>query len=360
MIRPAQLEDLTALLELEQTFSGDRISRDSFRHLLSKAHADVLVCEQDGAILGDAVVLYRRGFQGARLYSLVVHPDARGRGLGAELLAAAEAAALARACVSLRLEVREDNAAAIKLYESRGYSSLGRTADYYQDHSAALRMRKSLMPTPPPNLLSLPYYPQSLDFTCGPAALMMALVYLGADIPFSRETELQLWREATTIFMMSGHGGTSAHGLALAALRRGFPATVYARDEAIPFLDTVRNQEKKEVMSISHQQFLREMAELGGKTIIEDFGVKRVVDALAQGSVPLVLLSGYWFYGEKLPHWVVVTGSGEGFLYLHDPYIPEGVGRADGVHLPLAHNDFERLSRFGKARHRYMVVIGEA
>ena len=357
MIRAATLADLDALVALEQGFAGDRMSRSSYRRLLSKGHADVLVHEEAGTLLGSAVVLYRNGFRSARLYSLVVSSDARGRGIGRRLLQAAEEAAQRRGCTLLRLEVREDNEAAIALYRSSGYEIAGRTADYYHDHSAALRMRKALSDAPPPTLSTVPYYAQSLDFTCGPAALMMALGHLGADIAFDRETELQLWREATTIFMMAGHGGCSAHGLALAALRRGFGATVYARDDAVPFLDTVRSAEKKAVIAISHESFVREVAALGGETRIKDFGANDVVAALKQGGMPIVLMSGYRLYGEKFPHWLLVTGYDERSLYLHDPYIPEGSDRADSLHLPLPKADFERLSRFGKARHRYMVVV---
>jgi len=38
----------------------------------------------------------------------------------------------------------------------------------------------------------------------------------------SREEEINLWREATTIFMTSGHGGCHPIGLALAASAGNF------------------------------------------------------------------------------------------------------------------------------------------
>src|SRR3546814_2094248 len=42
-----------------------------------------------------------------------------------------------------------------------------------------------------------------------------------------RALEIRIWREATTIFMTSGHGGCDPYGLAVAANRRGFHAKVY-------------------------------------------------------------------------------------------------------------------------------------
>ncbi|EIM03355.1 acetyltransferase [Rhodanobacter sp. 115] len=67
--------------------------------------------------LGTAVVFFRKGSKVARLYSLASKPDARGKGVGTSLVEAAEAAARRRRCHALRLEVRTDNLAAIRLYE---------------------------------------------------------------------------------------------------------------------------------------------------------------------------------------------------------------------------------------------------
>jgi ribosomal protein S18 acetylase RimI-like enzyme len=142
-IRRAALDDLPAMVALEQFFPGDRLSRRRLRYFL-KAHADLWVYEEAGAILGDAVVLYRQGSPAARLYSLIVHPTARGRGIAAALLERAEQAAIECGCALMRLEVREDNPAAIQLYQKYGYQVTGRTADYYQDHGSAIRMRKEL------------------------------------------------------------------------------------------------------------------------------------------------------------------------------------------------------------------------
>jgi ribosomal protein S18 acetylase RimI-like enzyme len=253
-IRRATLDDVAVLLELEQLFPGDRLEKSNFKYFLTKAKADIWIAEENGVVLGDAVVLYRQGFHSSRLYSIVVSPKARGKGIGAKLLAHCEAAAKERGCITLRLEVRADNDPAISLYRSRSYELIARTDDYYEDGIPALRMRKRLNKTPAV-LLEVPFYAQTLDFTCGPACLMMAMRYLGSNKKMTRVLETELWREATTIFMMSGHGGCSAEGLAVAALKRGFNATVYSSDTNIPFIDSVRAKSKKEIITLSHQEF---------------------------------------------------------------------------------------------------------
>ena len=355
-VRSASKGDLEALSTLERSFPGDRLKRSSLSRLLGRDSAQLWVAEASGRVVGDAVVLFRKGFMSARLYSLVVRPESRGRGVARALLAQAEQGARERGAVAMRLEVREDNRPAIALYRKAGYEVVGRTADYYQDHSDALRMQKRFA-AGGATVLGVPYYPQSLEFTCGPAALMMAMRHHGYPVPLERWLELALWREATTIFMLSGHGGCSAHGLAVAALRRGFRATVVTRDADVPFLDSVRNDDKKDVIRIAHHTFERDLRDLGGRVELRDFDDADVAAAVKRGALPLVMLSGYRLYAEKVPHWVVVTGFDDDHLYLHDPFIPEGAGRADSVHLPLRRDAFDAVSRFGKRRHRAMVLI---
>lgn len=144
-IRPATEADLAALVALEQqAFRGDRMSRAQYRRHLRSAGASVLVATAAGDLLGSALVFFRRGSTLARLYSIATAPAARGRGLGARLLAAAEAAARARGCRALRLEVRVDNPAAIGLYERAGYRRIGAYAGYYDDGADAWRYEKPL------------------------------------------------------------------------------------------------------------------------------------------------------------------------------------------------------------------------
>jgi ribosomal protein S18 acetylase RimI-like enzyme len=360
-VRRATRGDLDALVRLEAAFPGDRLSRASFARFIEGTTADVWVATAPDAagndvVVGDAVVNYRRGFHAARLYSLVTDPAWQGRGVGRALMAAVEEHALERGLVSVRLEVRVGNARAIDLYRRLGYVDVGLTHDFYEDHSDALRMRKRLR-ADAAQLLAVPYHPQSLEFTCGPASLMMALRSLGHAEPLGEAEELALWREATTVFMLAGHGGTSAHGLAVAALRRGFAAEVWVDHDAPPFLDTVRSAEKKRVIELAHAGFVEALARLGGRVRVGDFGADDVVAQLRAGRVPLVLVSGARLYAERIPHWVVATGFDDDHLYVHDPHLPEGAQRADGVHLPLRRADFARVARYGRARHRALVVV---
>lgn len=356
-VRGAERADLPALLALEGHFPGDRLGKASLNRFLVSESAEVWVATERGVVVGDAIVLYRRGFASARLYSIVVDPRWRGRGVAGALLERAERAARERGAVAMRLEVRSDNDGAIRLYRARGYESVGTTDHYYEDGGDAVRMRKRFVAAHA-HLERVPYYPQSLDFTCGPAALMMAMRAVGWTAPFSQAEELALWREATTVFMLSGHGGTSAHGLAVAARRRGVRARVWVGDDGVPFLDSVRSPEKKTVIAVAHRAFEAALADDPDAVRVGDFGERDVVEQLRGGRIPLVLVSGWRFHAEKVPHWVAVTGWDDDHLYVHDPLVPEGTQRADAVHLPLPRRHFAALARYGRARHRAMVVVG--
>lgn len=143
-IRRARRGDIPGLLALESFFPTDRLSRASFRHLLTRAHADVLVFEKDKRVIGDVVILYRRGTHTARLYSLVTDPARRGQGIATRLIAAAEREARQRRCDRIVLEVRTGNRAAIGLYNAIGYRAFSRRAGFYEDGRDALVLGKQL------------------------------------------------------------------------------------------------------------------------------------------------------------------------------------------------------------------------
>ncbi|EGH71280.1 peptidase C39 family protein, partial [Pseudomonas syringae] len=241
IFRDAVETDVDDLLLLEnQCFDGDRLTARSFHWMIRRANASLIVAEQAGQLTGYALVLFHRGTSLGRLYSLAIADAARGKGLGRQLLQRAEQQAVGRDCAYLRLEVRPDNGAAIGLYERSGYRRFAQVDDYYQDHAPALRYEKRIVEHARLDSRSVPYYQQTLEFTCGPACLLMAMKALQPARSMGRAEELQIWREATTVFMTSGHGGCSPQGLALAALQRGFAVKLLVSVSGPLFLGGVR------------------------------------------------------------------------------------------------------------------------
>ncbi|MEP0316569.1 MAG: N-acetyltransferase [Hyphomonas sp.] len=143
-IRAATLDDIAALTELERAFpEEDRFSQRTWARLM-RGNSAILLSDGDGGLTGAAVLLFRRTSRVARLYSLSVAEAARGTGLSDRLLEKCEDISRQRSCCTLRLEVRETNSRAKRLYERHGYRVMARAAGYYPDGEAALKMEKPL------------------------------------------------------------------------------------------------------------------------------------------------------------------------------------------------------------------------
>lgn len=361
LVRPAVLTDLKDLLNLEHLcFTSDLLSRRSFRHFLSTTSNCFLVCEQEQKVLGYILVLLHEGTQLARLYSIAVNPECRGLGVAQRLLDNAEQICAQSGRISMRLEVRRDNHSAIALYQKRGYFRFGEYKDYYEDHEDALRLQKRILyPGERTTHVDVPYYPQHTDFTCGPAALMMAMSALNPEQALTVTEELRIWREATTIYMMAGHGGCSPVGLALAAIERGVITETYLSTQSTPFIDSVRDDKKKQIIELVHDDYLERLQARGGTIHYKNITQDDLEAALKQGDIPLILISTYRFDGQKTPHWVLVTAMDDRFIYLHDPLIDEEFYRfeLDNQYLPISRKNFDKMAQFGQSRLRTAVIL---
>lgn len=359
--REATLQDLDSLVELEkECFSMDILSRRNFLWMIKRANSVLQVAESSGNIVAYILLLFHQGTVLARIYSIAVKPSFRGAGLGKELLDNGEKIAIIRKCLFMRLEVRPDNTSAIEFYKKSHYSSFGVIEDFYEDHSVAIRMEKRLKPVTPATLQrNIPYYSQTTDFTCGPAALMMVMKALDPTIMLNRHLELQLWREATTIFMTSGHGGCSPQGLALCAFSRGFAVDLYVSHKGVFLFDGVRSEEKKSVIRLVHEDFVEQLRETQVVLTVKHFTIEDVKNVLASGGLLICLISSYQFSRSKTPHWVVVSHIESDYIYIHDPEVDEDQDKTatDCIYIPVHQKVFERITCFGKQKERAMVAL---
>src|SRR5262249_12819655 len=359
-LRPATLADVDALADLEErAFRGDRISRRSFRRFVGSQSAALIVAEEDGVVAGYALVLFRKGTGIARLYSIAVAPQFAKRGLGSALLSAAEDAAIARDRIVMRLEVHENNAKAIARYRKAGYNLFGRHFQYYADRGHALRFEKRLRPRlqrlehPPPHFHPPP------EFTCGSACAIMALAWADPSLQPSPALEFRLWRESTTIFLSSGHGGCEPYGLAVTLRRHGLFPEIHVSAPPPYFLDTVRSEDKRRVMRLTQQEFQREAPELGIATRLTPLPESALMAALDSGASAIVLVAGYRMLRRRVPHWVFAFGREERYILVHDP---AARGDANGVPIAAAtyavpRTMFAQMTRFGRDNLSATVLI---
>lgn len=368
-IRLAEPGDLPALIALEEhCFDGDRLSPRSLKSFIREGSHLLVVLTCDSTIVAYSLLLFRRGTLLSRLYSLALHSNYRGRGLAQTLMTDAEKRARSKGCLFLRLEVRSDNHGAIRLYEKLGYTHFDVVEDYYEDGCSALRMEKSLLPQSTMSLIAQApdYYRQTTEFTCGPAALLMAMHRQRPDIAMTRREELQLWREATTIYMCSGHGGCSPHGLALAALRRKFRVQLYISDSGTPFIDSVRQAEKRAVMEEVHRDFVDQLAAYGAQVTVSTLDRQQFRQLLETHDDMVALISTWALDRNRSPHWVYVHRADQQYVYMHDPdgnHINPArtdshwQSESDYRHVPLAIDDFTAMASFGRRRLRCLLAI---
>ncbi|WP_369855049.1 peptidase C39 family protein [Candidatus Thalassolituus haligoni] len=363
LIRPAVEADLAQLVMLENsTFTTDQLSRRSFRHFIRHAHASVLVAEQAGEMAGYVLVLYRRGTWLARVYSLAVALRFRGQRLGQQLMAVAEQTAEQHDCAFVRLEVSVCNTVACQLYKATGFKTIARLPQYYANGDDGVRMEKALYRKRSNPVRPTTYYEQTTDFTCGPASLMMGLHSLNPEYQMSRREELQIWREATTIFMTTGHGGCSPHGLALSAYQRGAQVRLYVSHNGVPFIDGVRGDHKKAVIELVHQDFVERLADTTVTLVEQSLTLEQLRQHLQQGEVLVCLISTWRLNRNRAPHWVVVTFADEDYVYLTDPDFEkeEGQSSTDFIDVPIRHDEFIHMASFGRQRLKCTLVLSRA
>lgn len=145
-LHKATIDDLAALVELEfNAFSGDRISRRSWRELLTSPSAIVMVAVDGAMLVGSYVLLLNVRTSIARLYSIAVAREARRQGIAQLLLENALAKAAENGASRLRLETRVDNTGAQQLFERLGFEAFGRAPEYYDDGSEAIRYQRPVM-----------------------------------------------------------------------------------------------------------------------------------------------------------------------------------------------------------------------
>ena len=207
---------------------------------------------------------------------------------------------------------------------------------------------------------TVPHYNQTTDFTCGPSALLMAMKTLAPKSDFSRAHELQLYREATTIFMGGPHhGGCGATGLALAAHRRGFKSEVWVNHKGALLSTRPAEKARAKVMEELDRADKAEMKRLGIPYRIGALDIDDLAAALKDGALPIVLVSMEYIHQDPTAHWVVVTGIDGEHVTVNDPWISRDKGqtRRTVTDYAVPRAEFVKMTCYGKRKERATVLI---
>ncbi|MGB3675776.1 MAG: ribosomal protein S18-alanine N-acetyltransferase [Candidatus Nanopelagicales bacterium] len=146
MIRGFHWTDIPDACAIEaHAFPDDTWSAESFWGELARTIVGgryFAADDEAGTLLGYAGVAFTG--DDAHLQTLAVAEQARGKGVGAQLLGAVLAEAADRNADRCLLEVRADNTAALHLYTGAGFERLGTRPGYYVGGGEALVLEKVL------------------------------------------------------------------------------------------------------------------------------------------------------------------------------------------------------------------------
>jgi ribosomal-protein-alanine N-acetyltransferase len=124
-------EDLPQVMTVERLSFAHPWTEEAFAAEFHKPYAFFLGVRQGPRVV--AVLLYWTVFPELHILSLGVHPDHRRRGLASWLLRVLIEMGPEMECDRIDLEVREHNLAGQGLYESLGFTKVGRRRRYYTD-----------------------------------------------------------------------------------------------------------------------------------------------------------------------------------------------------------------------------------
>ena len=169
--------------------------------------------------------------------------------------------------------------------------------------------------------LNIPFYPQSTEFTCDPACLMMTLKYFYPEMKLSNELELDIWREAYGI----GIPGCMPQGLAYSALLRNLNATLICKKEnLVEISEKLATGENKEITLFTSKALLEKANDIGLNLVDKSPNIEDIEDALSKNQIPIVMVHMNLLYKIDSPHWVIVSGVDKENLWVNDPYNKNG------------------------------------
>jgi ribosomal-protein-alanine acetyltransferase len=133
-IEDASIRHLERLYEIEmECFKKEAFTKQQIAQLLQNSNSISLVAKENGNIIGFIIgaLSMEDGNIVGHVLTIDVSPSHRRKGVGLKLLQEMEKIFRDRGAKVCRLEVREDNVAAISLYRKLGYRKVGMLKHYY-------------------------------------------------------------------------------------------------------------------------------------------------------------------------------------------------------------------------------------
>lgn len=133
-IEDASIKHLDRLYEIErECFKKEAFTKKQITQLLADYNSIGLIAKENSKIEGFIIgtLDFERTALSGHILTLDVLPSNRRQGIGERLLLEIERVFKEKGAKACHLEVREDNAAALGLYEKLGYKKIGKLENYY-------------------------------------------------------------------------------------------------------------------------------------------------------------------------------------------------------------------------------------
>ena len=131
-IRTAGSGDLRAIAALDASEYGvDAYSRFFYRQAYDLWPSFLVVAGGEESVAGYALGALSQAHAEGWLLAMVVSPDARGLGLGRELVATLVERLRERGCTRVLLTVHPSNEPAIRIYRTIGFEVIGEESEYF-------------------------------------------------------------------------------------------------------------------------------------------------------------------------------------------------------------------------------------
>ena len=145
-IEDASVKLLDKLYEIEKhCFEKEAFTKQQIAYLLTDYNAIGLAARVNGEITGFVIgrIDIVRNVPFGHILTVDIAPSYRRKGIAQKLLHDIEVIFKEKGAKECRLEVREDNAAAVNLYQKLGYKKMGKLEKYYGD-AHGLYLKKTL------------------------------------------------------------------------------------------------------------------------------------------------------------------------------------------------------------------------
>jgi len=188
---------------------------------------------------------------------------------------------------------------------------------------------------------NLPYYPQTSEFSCGPACVLMVMKHFDPKIKMNRHLEFEVWRQCNMI----GIRGADPFGLAVPLIDAGLEVRLVTQRKKVveekPWRNRLFRHFSREEIELSfygmrenqRRALNRNLAVQYKRPLIAD-----IVRGVRDEFVPIALVHMGVVHHLNIPHWVVIADVDEERVVFNDPYPPKGRWG-----LVLSHAKFQKI-----------------